>query len=102
MSVLERVFPRLAKTQSTTEVPGKVYVAMHWDSDETVYQSASVLQLVRTLNKGRRGPSRLQTSHAWDVVTYRARHHKAWCLRCVNRDVFAAHVERAVRCVVST
>ena len=101
MSVLERVFPRLANTQSSNEISDKVYCAMHWDSDRTIYTCDSVLELVRALNKGRRGPSRLHTSHAWDVVTYRARHTKAWCVRAVNRDVLAAHVEREGWTVIS-
>ena len=95
------MFPRLAKAQSSNQVTDKVFCAMHWDSDRTIYTSDSVLELVRALNKGRRGPSRLQTSHAWDVVVYRARHHKAWCMRAVNREVLAAHIEREGWSVIS-
>ena len=102
MSVLERVFPRLAKSQSTTQTADKTFVAMHWDENKVVYASDSLLKLVRTLNQNRRGPSRLQTSHCWDVVTYRQRHHKAWCIRAVNRDVFAAHAEREGWMIVKT
>ena len=42
MSVLERVFPRLAKSQSTTQTADKTFVAMHWDENKVIYASDSL------------------------------------------------------------
>ena len=87
MSVLESVLPRLAPRR-TPEIQDKLYVAMHWDADRHVHTSRSLKTLVNALNVGRRGPSRLAHSHAWECVTYKARHHKAWCFRVVPRTSF--------------
>ena len=65
----------------------KIYLAMHWDSDKHIHASSSLKNLVVALNDGRRGPSKLHLSHAWDCVVYRSRHHKAWCFRvCTESD----------------
>ena len=86
-SVLETAMPRL-KPQRTPEMQDKLYVAMHFDSDRHVHVSLSMKKLVDALNVGRRGPSRLAVSHAWECVTYKARHHKAWVFRVVPKAQF--------------
>ena len=86
-SVLETAMPRLKK-QRTPKMDQKLYLGMHFDSDRHVHVSSSLKTLVDSLNVGRRGPSRLAVSHAWDCVTYKARHHKAWIFRVVARDTF--------------
>ena len=86
-SVLEGAMPRL-KPQRTPKMDDKLYVGMHFDSDRHVHVSLSLKQLVDALNVGRRGPSRLAHSHAWDCVTYKARQHKAWIFRVVPRIDF--------------
>ena len=86
-SVLETAMPRL-EARRTPGMAEKLYVAMHFDSDRHVHVSSSLKKLIVALNVGRRGPSRLALSHAWDVVTYKARHHKAWIFRVVPRTGF--------------
>ena len=93
MSVLEEAMPRMP-VRSTRDTRDKVFVAMHWDQDHNVHVADSLSTLVTFLNDGRRGPSRLQLAHAWDVCTYKARHHKAWLFRAVDRARFSKMVER--------
>lgn len=90
MCRLERAFPRAmcGSAMPTLGTP-KFWLAQHFDEDHRLLVSKSMSRLVRRINIGRRGPSRLHRQHCYKTAKGKARHHKSWCFRCCDGRLLA-------------